>query len=150
VQQLQTGARSFVWNLRDSSLATQPLAEAIRTAVASSAAGHQLEIHAIGETRRLPESIGHELLRVAQEACTNAVKHGAARKVAITLDFTTPARICLRVVDDGRGFDAAIPVPAGHFGLIGIRERVQKLGGEFHLQSEPNKGATITVTVPAP
>jgi len=150
VQQLQTGARSFVWNLRDSSLTTQPLAEAIRTAVAGSTTGHQLEIRTLGEARRLPESIAHELLRVAQEACTNSVKHGAAHTIKVTLDFTTPACIRLQVEDDGRGFDADAPVPAGHFGLLGIRERVQKLGGEFHLQSEPNKGAAITVTVPAP
>jgi len=148
VQQLQTGARSFVWNLRETSLATQPLAEAIRSAVAGAASGHQLEIRTLGEPRRLPESIGHELLRVAQEACTNASKHGGARSITITLDFTVPERVRLSVEDNGAGFDSAAPVPAGHFGLIGIRERVQKLGGEFLLRSQPGVGTTVEVSVP--
>jgi len=150
VQQLQTGARSFVWNLRDTSLATQPLAEAIRSALTTPAAGHQLEIRTVGEPRRLPESIGHELLRVAQEASTNAIKHGAASTISIILDFTAPDSIRLSVEDNGTGFDATAPVPAGHFGLIGIRERVQKLGGDFQLRTAPGKGATIEVSVPTP
>ena len=79
VQQLQAGARSFVWNLRDGSLATQPLAEAIRTAVTNLTAGRQLEIRTLGEARRLPEWIAHELLRVAQEATANAIKHRQRR-----------------------------------------------------------------------
>jgi len=148
VQQLQVGARSFVWNLRDSSLTTQPLAEAIRSAVANITAGRQLEILSLGEARRLPELIGHELLRVAQEATANAVKHGSAQRIAILLDFTAVARMRLAIEDDGAGFDITATVPAGHFGLIGIRERVEKLGGEFRLRSEPGKSTTVEVTVP--
>ncbi|MEI9895980.1 MAG: hypothetical protein WDN28_19450 [Chthoniobacter sp.] len=93
MQQLQVGARSFVWNLRDSSLTTQPLADAIRSAVANVTAGRQLEVLTLGEARRLPELIGHELLRVAQEATANAVKHGGAQRIAIRLDFTTDTRM---------------------------------------------------------
>lgn len=148
VQQLQAGARSFVWNLRDRSLATQPLAEAIRSAVENVTAGRQLEILTLGEAVRVPEVIGHELLRVAQEATANAVKHGGARRIAITLDFTAAPRMHLEIEDDGAGFDPTAPVPAGHFGLIGMRERVEKLGGEFHLRSESSKGTTVEVVVP--
>ncbi|MEP6670541.1 MAG: sensor histidine kinase [Chthoniobacter sp.] len=148
VQQLQVGARSFVWNLRDHSLATQPLADAIRSAVANVTAGRQLEILTLGEARRLPELIGHELLRVAQEATANAVKHGDARRIVILLDFNTVARMRLAIEDDGTGFDTTASVPAGHFGLIGIRERVEKLGGEFQFRSEPGKGTMVEVTVP--
>lgn len=149
VQQLQTGARSFVWNLRDSTLAGQPLATAIGTAISTITAGRQVEIRTTGESRRIPETIGHELLRVAQEAATNAVKHGGARRLAITLDFTAD-RVQLTAHDDGAGFDSSAPVPAGHFGLIGMRERVQKLGGEFTLRSAPGTGTTVEVTVPLP
>ena len=148
VQQLQAGARSFVWNLRDRSLATQPLAEAIRSAVEHVTAGRQLEILTLGEAVRVPEVIGHELLRVAQEATANAVKHGAARRIAIILDFTAAPRLRLAIEDDGAGFDSNAPVPAGHFGLIGMRERVEKLGGEFHLRSESGQGTTVEVVVP--
>jgi len=148
VQQLQAGARSFVWNLRDSSVPTQPLAVMIRSAVANLTAGRGLEIQTLGEPRRLPESAGHELLRVAQEACANAVKHGGAGKIAITLDFTAADRVRLIIEDDGSGFDPAAPAPAGHFGLLGIRERVQKLGGELLLRSQPGAGATVEIIVP--
>lgn len=147
VHQLQAGARSFVWNLRESTGASQPLAEAIHATVARSTTGREFEVVTVGETRRVPESIGHELLRVAQEASTNAVKHGDAHRIVITLDFTDTERVRLVIEDDGAGFDTSAPVPAGHFGLLGIRERVQKLGGEFHLRSEPGKGATVEVTV---
>lgn len=149
VQQLQTGARSFVWNLRDTALTGQPLASAITQAVTNLAAGRQLEVRTIGEARRLPEMVGHELLRVAQEATTNAVKHGGAKRIAITLDFTAPT-VRLIVQDDGAGFDPGAPVPAGHFGLLGMRERVQKLGGDLTLRSAPGTGSSVEVTVPLP
>ncbi len=148
VHQLQTGARSFVWNLRESSLAGQSLAEAIRTAVATATAGRQLEILKLGEVQRLPESIGHELLRVAQEATANAAKHGNAHRIVIILDYTRPDAVRLAIVDDGAGFDTSAPVPDGHFGLLGIRERTQKLGGALQLQSTPGQGTTVVVTVP--
>lgn len=150
IQQLQAGVRSIVWNLRDSSLATQPLAEAIRSAVANITAGRQLEILTVGEAHRLPEIIGHELLRVAQEATTNAVKHGNAQCIVVRLDFTEPAQMRLVIEDNGVGFDPSAPVPAGHFGIIGIRERVEKLGGSSELRSQPGKGTTVEVKVPLP
>lgn len=149
VQQLQAGARSFVWNLRDTALAAQPLAAAITQAVANATTGRQLEVRTLGEPRRLPETVGHELLRVAQEATTNAVKHGGAQRIAITLDFAADA-VRLSVNDDGAGFDPTAPVPPGHFGLIGMRERVQKLGGDFTLRSAPGTGTTVEVAVPIP
>lgn len=148
VQQLQAGARSFVWNLRDRSLATQPLADAIRSAVENVTAGRQLEILTLGEARRVPEVIGHELLRVAQEATANAVKHGNAQRIAIILDFNISPHLRVAIEDDGAGFNTAAAVPAGHFGLIGMRERVEKLGGEFRLRSESGKGTTVEVVVP--
>lgn len=148
VHQLQTGARSFVWNLRESSLAGQPLADGIRTAVATSTAGRQVEILTLGEARRLPESIGHELLRVAQEASANAVKHGNAQRIVIMLDFANADAVRLVIEDDGAGFETAAPVPDGHFGLLGIRERTQKLGGTLQLRSNPGHGTTVEVTVP--
>jgi len=147
VHQLQTGARSFVWNLRDTSLAGQPLAAAISAALTNLTAGRQLEVRTLGEPRRLPETIGHELLRVAQEATTNAIKHGQAQQLTITLDYAGDS-VRLTVQDDGAGFDPAAPVPAGHFGLIGMRERVQKLGGEFALRSTPSGGTTVEIKVP--
>ncbi len=147
VQQLQAGARSFVWNLRDATDAAQPLASAISAAVANLTAGRQVEVRSTGEAHRVPAAIRHELLRVAQEATTNAVKHGGAQHIAITLEFTDNTA-GLRVHDDGAGCDPETPVPPGHFGLIGMRERVQKLGGTFVFRSAPGTGTTVEVAVP--
>jgi signal transduction histidine kinase len=148
VHQLQAGARSFVWNLRENSLASQPLAEAIRTAAVRSAPGRDVEVLTPGDAGRLPESIGHELLRITQEATSNAVRHGDARLIKITLDFAAAGRTRLLIEDDGKGFDTTAPVPEGHFGLLGMRERVLKLRGEFQLRSIPGKGTSVEVIVP--
>jgi signal transduction histidine kinase len=148
VKQLQAGARSFVWNLRENSLASEPLAAAIRTAAGRSAQGREVEILTLGDAARLPESIGHELLRVAQEATTNAVRHGDADLIKITLDFAKAGRARLLIEDNGKGFDPDAPVPEGHFGLLGMRERVLKLRGDFQLRSNPGKGTSVEVIVP--
>lgn len=147
VQQLQAGARNFVWNLRDATDASQPLASAISSAVATLTAGRRLEVRTAGEVHRLPALLRHELLRVAQEATTNAVKHGGAQHIAITIEFTADTAQ-LRIHDDGAGCDPEAPVPPGHFGLLGMRERVQKLGGTFVFRSAPGTGTTVEVSVP--
>lgn len=147
VQQLQAGARSFVWNLRDATDAAQPLSSAISAAVANLTAGRQLEVRSTSEAQRVPAAIRHELLRVAQEATTNAVKHGGAQHIAITIEFASGAAK-LRIHDDGAGCDPEAPVPPGHFGLLGMRERVQKLGGTFVFRSAPGTGTTVEVSVP--
>lgn len=147
VQQLQAGARNFVWNLRDATDAAQPLGAAISSAVATLTAGRHLEVRSSGEAPRLPAAIRHELLRVAQEATTNAVKHGGAQQITITIEFTADS-VRLRIHDNGAGCDPEAPVPPGHFGLLGMRERVQKLGGTFVFRSAPGTGSTVEVNAP--
>ncbi len=150
VQGVQAGARSLVWNLRQPALDVASLPEAISQAVADLREGRQIEVQTEGETRRLPGVIEHEILRVAQEAVTNAVKHGSAPHIHVSLAFR-PREVQLRVSDDGRGFDpdrdGAKP---GHFGLIGMRERMKKLGGEFAIESRAGGGTTLSATVPLP
>jgi signal transduction histidine kinase len=148
VQNLQHEARNLVRNLRARTLDDAPLPEAIARAVAGLHSERAIEVRTEGEPRRLGGVIEHELLRIAQEAATNAVKHGQAARIEIALAFA-PGEVRLRVTDDGRGFDperdSARP---GHFGLLGIRERVQKLGGQFALRSQPGAGATVEAIVP--
>lgn len=147
VQQLQAGARNFVWNLREATDTSQPLAGAISAAVANLTAGRQVDVRTIGEPPRLSAIIRHELLRVAQEATTNAVKHGNAQHITITLEFEK-STTRLRIEDDGTGCNPDAPAPPGHFGLLGMRERVEKLGGTFAFHSAPGSGTTVEVTVP--
>ncbi len=148
VQNIQAEARSLVHNLRARALDDAPLPEAIDRAVASLRHERTIEVRTEGEARRLSGVIEHELLRIAQEATTNAVKHGQAAHIDIALAFT-PNEVRLRVTDDGRGFDPERDATKpGHFGLLGIRERVQKLGGHFALRSQPGAGTTVEAVVP--
>ena len=150
VQNIQSEVRGIVRNLRARVLDDASLPTAIASAVASLGHERAIEVHTEGEPRRLPGLTEHELLRIAQEAATNAVKHGQAQHIEIALAFA-PEEVRLRVTDDGRGFDVESEgAKPGHFGLIGIRERVQKLGGRFELRSQPGAGATLEATVPLP
>jgi signal transduction histidine kinase len=150
VSRIQDEARGFLWNLRERSLDAGSLRDAIALAVSTRQPQRGIAVNATGEPRRLPANIEHELLRLAQEATTNAVQHGNAARIDISLAYE-PAGVRLTVCDNGTGFDperdAAKP---GHFGLVGMRERVTRLGGSFTLHSAPGAGATIEAAIPAP
>lgn len=94
----------------------------------------------------LPADVEYNLLRIAQEAVLNAVKHSGARTLKVTLD-NTPHRLRLSVKDDGAGFDDARSVPVGHYGLIGMKERAAQIGAELHVTSEPGRGTTVSVVM---
>jgi signal transduction histidine kinase len=85
------------------------------------------------------------LIRIVREAAVNAARHGHARQITVRL--ARDAQMRLEITDDGVGFDAAIP-PRGHFGLIGMKERTQALGGEFRIRSRPGDGTNVEVVLP--
>ena len=87
-----------------------------------------------------------ELLRIMQEALANVRRHSAARNVEVRLR-TDVAAILLEVADDGRGFDPM--VAQGGVGLVGMRERVEELGGQIEVKSRPGEGTEVTVRVPS-
>ncbi|MGD0244009.1 MAG: histidine kinase [Streptosporangiaceae bacterium] len=93
----------------------------------------------------VPAPVGHALLRITQEACANAVRHGAVRKLAVSLT-RQPGQVELTVRDEGTGFDPAAG-PAGS-GLAHIRARVAELGGSADIDSAPGCGTSVTVRVP--
>jgi NarL family two-component system sensor histidine kinase LiaS len=74
------------------------------------------------------------------------VKHGRARRVSIELQYA-PESVCLIVSDDGQGFAADQAPPAGHFGLLDMRERAQSMGSQLRVGSEPGQGTRIAVEV---
>src|SRR6185295_11625961 len=94
-------------------------------------------------------AVESHVLRIAQEAVTNALKHGHATHIELGLDYGVD-HITLLVRDDGRGFDADHPPAAasGHFGLFGMRERAAKLGADLRVTSRPGAGTAVHLSVP--
>ena len=148
-----TEARRSVMDLRASVLEGQDLAAALESGMRIWTAGSGVEIRVdvSGPQSRLPEEMEQHLLRIAQEAVTNILKHAGASKIWIKL-HSEARRLYLRIVDDGRGFDqaGAFNAMGGHFGLIGMRERAERLGGEFKLASHPGEGTQVEVSAPLP
>jgi signal transduction histidine kinase len=108
-------------------------------------AGLVTELH--GErAERLESEVEQELYRLAQEALNNVLKHAHARHVVVRLDVEHD-RAILEVADDGVGFEPSLRGGDG-FGLPGMRERAERLGGTLHLESAPGAGARIRVEVP--
>jgi signal transduction histidine kinase len=99
---------------------------------------------------RLPSAIETALYRIVQEAVTNAIRHAGARNMEIRV-WQEDAMVHAVVRDDGRGFDAeATMARRGDrgLGLLGMRERVDALGGRFVLRSAPGQGAEVAVVIP--
>jgi signal transduction histidine kinase len=146
-----TEARRSVMDLRASALEGQDLPSALSQAARQWTAGSPLKVHveAASNGYKLPDEAEQHLLRIAQEAVTNAVKHAHAKEVRIQL-ATENGRLRMRVADDGQGFEHsdAFSEAGGHFGLLGMRERAQRLGGELQLHSQPGEGTEVEVTVP--
>jgi signal transduction histidine kinase len=95
----------------------------------------------------VPAPVEHALLRITQEACTNAIRHGNATRLAVSVT-RQDGHVELAVRDAGTGFDPAAP-HAGT-GLAHIRDRVAELGGTVDIDSAPGRGAALTVRVPVP
>jgi signal transduction histidine kinase len=148
-----TEARRSVMDLRASALDGQDLAAAIEsgTRLWTAGSGVELAVEVIGPGAQLPEEMEQHLLRIAQEAVTNALKHAAASRIGVKL-HTEARNLHLRIKDNGRGFDQqdVFASQTGHFGVIGMRERAERLGGEFRLASNPGEGTEVEVTVPLP
>ncbi|MCU0751403.1 MAG: sensor histidine kinase, partial [Akkermansiaceae bacterium] len=146
-------ARRSVWDLRSKVLEIQGLGTALRSmaAGASSDAGPSVVLEITELARPLPAGADFHLLRIAQEALANAIKHGAASEVRISLQEAADT-ILLSVRDDGCGFTPSPPDAVGisHFGILGMHERAEKINGLLHIESTPNHGCTVTVQLPNP
>jgi signal transduction histidine kinase len=124
-----------------------PLADALHALVAeTTAAGVPTELEVDGTVRALPPDTEETLFRAAQEGLTNVRKHAAAGHARLLLRYRDDGTVQVEVCDDGRGM-AGTPEGAG-FGLLGLRERADRLGGSVDLVSHPGRGTTVRVAVP--
>ncbi|HVU08542.1 MAG TPA: histidine kinase [Verrucomicrobiae bacterium] len=143
-------ARRSVWDLRSHLLENSNLTDAL-SGVARIAGTHArvaISVESNGTPRKLPLPVENNLLRIAQEALANAVKHAQASQIVVHLEYNSD-KICLRVIDDGVGFhpDNQSYIYGGHFGLQDMRERVLKMGGRFTVISAPTQGTEIRVEI---
>lgn len=102
--------------------------------------------------RHWPVEIQHAATRIVQEALSNVARHAQARSVRVALGETDDGQACIEVDDDGRGFDARISevdhVRGDHFGLVGLRERAEALGGRAEVTSTPGLGTRVRAWLP--
>jgi signal transduction histidine kinase len=146
VETLQ-GVRRLAVELRPKALDDFGLEAALQRLAESWAeqTGIAVEVETNVESSRLPAEVETALYRIVQEALTNVVKHAEARGVSILLTRKN-GRVALVIEDDGLGFDPERPVDG--FGLQGMRERVDLLGGSLRVESSESAGTMIVVEVP--
>jgi signal transduction histidine kinase len=145
-------ARRVVDDLRPEVLEGAPLHEAIAKVVKTWSANNEIsaQFQVTGEQQPLHPNIEVTLLRSTQEALANIRKHAAADMVSVTLSYLGDT-VILDVEDDGVGLMASAPadgLTSSGFGLVAMQERVEQLGGELCIESEPNEGTTIAVSIP--
>ena len=149
--------RSLILGLRPADLAHDGLEGALRKEVEMLGRVHAVEVELRADCTGRPtgdqDGDGEreiEVLRIAQEALHNAVRHAAARRVTVRLDGRGP-KLWLEVTDDGVGFDPADPeLRSRHLGLTSMEERAHELGGTLELSSAPGEGTTVRLEVPRP
>jgi signal transduction histidine kinase len=146
-----------VWAMRSLPSRERSFPDAIRAVVDRVSDGHpvETEVRTCGQLDKVPEFVAGNLLLIVQEAVHNALRHGHPRNIIVELtEQASSQSIRAEVRDDGRGFatmagDGAVNngVEAGHFGLLGMRERAERLGGSFQIESTVGRGTTVTVEV---
>lgn len=143
-------ARRSVWALRPQALEQLPLVAALRAAATTLTTGTpiQLTFEVHGALGYVPAELETDLLRVAQEAIANSVKHSGARAVAVRLR-ADDSQLTLQISDDGRGFDPQAPRArdGGGFGLTAMRERIERHGGRLTMRTASGQGAEIIAQV---
>ena len=145
------GMHNIIRHLRPGSLDNLGLSEALRDAVAGWQAQNPnvtftLELH--GKLDLLGESLNINLYRIVQEAVTNALRHAQADRIEISLSRHENGTLTLLIKDNGIGMSMCNVDQSRHFGLLGMRERTQALYGSFSIDSLPEQGSTIMVTIP--
>ena len=148
-------ARRSVWNLGPASLEAGTLIEALQGELAASQrSGLPGRLVVSGAARPLPAESQLALFRTAQEALTNARKHARATRAELSLEFG-PRGVTLTIGDDGVGFDPRAatgrgPRPEGGFGLVGMTDRLRRVGGNVSVESDAarHSGTRVIATVP--
>ena len=148
LQSCRNELRNCLWDLRSRALEEDDLNEAIRRTVAPLVSDVSLAIRFNVSRKALADDTAHVLMRIVRELVQNAVRHGGASSVKIAGNLEDGV-LRFSVRDNGCGFDPENRpgVMQGHFGLQGIRERVNQFNGEMSIESAPGKGAKASITM---
>ncbi len=144
-------ARRSIWELRSQSADMEDLAARLGKMANQMGAGApgKIALEVRGTYRPVGARLEDELLRIAQEAVTNALRHAEADHIVIELAFN-PKLLNMTVADNGRGFTPGAGTTGinGHFGLQGMRERAERMGARFNLETAPGRGTKIVIEAP--
>ncbi|UXY24675.1 sensor histidine kinase [Streptomyces cynarae] len=157
-------ARRSVHNLAPVALENDGLPEALKKTVTEwgERSGVRAEFTVVGAVEQLHEEVAATLLRIVQEALSNAARHAQASRVGVTLSFLGD-EVILDIRDDGTGFELlglparSIPhsrlrssggTPTGGFGLDGMRARAERIAGSLTVETEPGQGTAVSARVP--
>lgn len=151
-QRGQEDLRNSVWALKALPIKEGNFSDAVRSVATRLTQGRSVEMEvSASDLPELPDFVAGNLLLVIQEAIHNALKHANPSRIELNLSVATDgSRITARVKDNGPGFELeAIPGAAeGHFGVDGMKERMELIGGIFTLRSDPSFGTIVEVDVP--
>ena len=151
---IMQGVRRLSQDLRPAALDRLGLLSALEWLASDIAeySGIEIKVNVVNTERRLPEEVELVLFRITQEALRNVWRHSQATRAEITVEFDE-SKTRVTVSDNGKGFNLPETIGDlardGKLGLAGMQERARLLGGSLTVQSEPGRGATITVELPA-
>jgi signal transduction histidine kinase len=153
VNAVEEESRRAIWNLRARALGGDDVAKGLARlhdefARSGMLRDARLTVSSSGPCDDVDAMVAAELLQVAREALTNAVRHAKPSEVHVSFDVDDEVRLC--VYDDGVGFAYAPSelVAGGHYGILGMRERLRRLGGVLVIDSAFGQGTTVLATVP--
>lgn len=146
-----TELRNCLWDLRNGTLESLDMNEAIRQVLRPQIGDVALDVRFSVPRRCLTDNTAYSILKVIRELAVNAIHHGRATSIKVAGSFERD-HILFSVIDNGCGFDPkAVPGPAqGHFGLLGVTERINSFEGEMTIESTPGKGTRIVVSIQSP
>jgi two-component system sensor histidine kinase UhpB len=145
------GMHSIIRHLRPGSLDNLGLSETLKDAVNHLQQQHpkiKFGLDLAGDLDVLGENVNINVYRIVQESLNNALKHAKAKVIKVALKKDRAGNLNLVVEDDGVGMDINKVDQTQHFGLLGIRERIQSFHGQFSVESSPKRGTKIVIQIP--
>ena len=143
--------RNCLWDLRSQALEAPDMNKAIHLTLDPAIGDTNVSIRFNVPRNRLTDNTAHTILRIIRELATNAIRHGRATAIQIAGGIEGD-QLTFSVYDNGCGFDPeTVPgITEGHFGLLGIRERIDLLGGELSVRSGNGNGTKISIRLKLP